>query len=102
MNWTIYYTKEITKIVSPADSRLIIKTVDQTVHATSGKLAASLRETPVGTGRTCAAGTATFSAYPPPLSRAHTYITPPVNSIQSTTTIQSCQKAYSICNHPLL
>ena len=64
---------EITKNVSPADSRLIIKVVDQTVLATSGKLAASLRETPGGTGRTCPAGTATFSAYPPPLRRAHTY-----------------------------
>jgi hypothetical protein len=86
---------EITKNVSPADSRLVIKTVDQTVHATSGRLAASLRETPCGTGRTCPAETATFSAYPPPLRRAHTYIPQLVNSIQSTTTtntntIQSC------------
>nr|GMD93053.1 Uncharacterised protein [Ipomoea batatas] len=62
-----------TKNVSPGDSRLIIKTVDQTVHATSGKLAASSKETPDGTGRTCPAGTATFSAYPPPPTRAHTW-----------------------------
>lgn len=62
----------VTKNVSPADSRLIIKTVDQTVHATSGRLAASFKETPDGIGRTCPVGTATFSAYPPPLRRAHT------------------------------
>ena len=51
-----------------------MKTVDQTVHATSGKEAASLSETPCGTGSTCPAGTATFSAYPPPLRRAQTYV----------------------------
>jgi len=39
-----------------------MKIVDHTVHATSGKLAASVRETPGGTGSTCPAGTATFSA----------------------------------------
>lgn len=45
------------------------------MHATSGKAAASMSETPEATGRTCPAGTATFSAYPPPLSRAQTYTT---------------------------
>lgn len=62
----------LTKKVSPDDRWLVMKTVDQTVHATSGKLAASLSEIPGGTGRTCPLGTATFSAYPPPLKRAHT------------------------------
>jgi hypothetical protein len=49
-----------------------MKTVDQTVHATSGKPAASARDTPSGTGSSCPAGTTTFSAYPPPLSSAQT------------------------------
>lgn len=52
-----------------------MKTVDHTVHATSGKLAASCKETLAGTGRTWPAGTATFSAYPPPPTRAHTFLT---------------------------
>ena len=66
--------RKFTWNVSPADSQLIIKTVDQTGHATSGIPAASFRETPDGTRRTCPAGTATFSAYPPPERRAHTCI----------------------------
>lgn len=52
----------ITRNVSPEESLLVMKMVDQTVHATSGKLAASCKETPEGIGRTCPAGTATFSA----------------------------------------
>jgi hypothetical protein len=52
----------LTNKVSPLDSRLVIKIVDHTVHATSVKLAASFREIPVGTGRTCPSETATFSA----------------------------------------
>lgn len=63
----------LTRRLSPGDSLLVMKMVDQTVHATSGKLAASVKETPFGTGRTCSAGVATFSAYPPPPRRAHTY-----------------------------
>jgi len=39
-----------------------MKTVDQTVHATSGKAAASFREIPAGIGKICPAGTETFSA----------------------------------------
>ena len=49
-----------------------MNTVDQTVQATSGKPAASVSDTPSGTGSSCPAGTTTFSAYPPPLSNAHT------------------------------
>jgi hypothetical protein len=49
-----------------------MNTVDQTVEATSGNPAASLSETPSGIGSSCPAGTTTFSAYPPPLSRAQT------------------------------
>ena len=49
-----------------------MKTVDQTVHATSGNPAASNKETPFGMGRRCTAGRDTFSAYPPPPSKAHT------------------------------
>jgi len=39
-----------------------MKTVDHTVHATSRKLPASMRETPGGIGSTCPTGTTTFSA----------------------------------------
>ena len=49
-----------------------MKTLDHTVHATSGSAAAVTRSTPVGTGITWPAGTATCSAYPPPASSAHT------------------------------
>ena len=49
-----------------------MKTLDQTVAATSGRQAASTRETPDGTGMTCPTGTATRAAYPPPASSAHT------------------------------
>jgi hypothetical protein len=49
-----------------------MNTVDQTVQATSGKPAASVSDTPSGTGSSCPASTTTFSAYPPPLSNAHT------------------------------
>src|SRR6201998_2522624 len=45
---------------------------DHTVHATSGNPAASMRSTPSGIGITCPAGTATYSAYPPPASSAQT------------------------------
>ena len=47
-------------------------TLDHTVHATSGSPAAVTRSTPSGTGSSCAAGTATFSAYPPPDISAQT------------------------------
>jgi len=50
-----------------------MNTVDQTVQATSGKPAASVRDTPSGTGSSWPAGTTTFSAYPPPLRNAQTY-----------------------------
>ncbi len=46
--------------------------LDQTVQATSGSPPAVTRSTPDGIGSSCAAGTATFSAYPPPASSAHT------------------------------
>src|SRR5918998_1077630 len=49
-----------------------MKTLDHTVQATSGRLAASTSDTPRGTGMTWPTGTATCSAYPPPASRAHT------------------------------
>ena len=49
-----------------------MKTLDHTVAATSGRQAASTRETPPGTGMTWPTGTATRSAYPPPASSAHT------------------------------
>ena len=58
--------------VSPAASRPAATTFDQTVHATSGSPPAVTASTPSGSGRTWAAGTATFSAYPPPASSAHT------------------------------
>jgi hypothetical protein len=84
----------LTNKVSPLDSRLVMKIVDHTVHATSGKLAASVREIPVGTGRTCPSGTATFSAYPPPARRAHTCeVTPHNISIHNHRTTHS-HKAY--------
>lgn len=41
---------ESTKSISPAERWLVIKIVDQTVQATSGKAAASFNETPDGTG----------------------------------------------------
>ena len=50
-----------------------MNTLDHTVQATSGRAAAVTRSTPCGTGITCPAGTATFSAYPPPASRAQTW-----------------------------
>ena len=49
-----------------------MKTLDHTVAATSGRAAASTRETPPGTGMTCPTGTATRAAYPPPASSAQT------------------------------
>jgi hypothetical protein len=49
-----------------------MKTLDHTVHVTSGKAAASSRLTPAGTGNSWPTGTATFSAYPPPVRRAQT------------------------------
>ena len=49
-----------------------MNTLDQTVQATSGMPAADARSTPGGSGITWPAGTATFSAYPPEASRAHT------------------------------
>ena len=39
-----------------------MKTLDHTVHATSGSAAASTRETPAGTGITCPTGTTTYDA----------------------------------------
>ncbi len=49
-----------------------MKTFAHTVAATSGRAAAVTRSTPSGTGISCPAGTATSSAYPPAVSRAHT------------------------------
>jgi hypothetical protein len=56
----------------PGCSRAVIIRFDQTVHATSGSAAASASPTPSGTGSNCTAGTAAYSAYPPPASKAHT------------------------------
>ena len=47
-----------------------MNTFDHTVATTSGSAAALTRSSPSGTGITCGAGTATFSAYPPPASSA--------------------------------
>ena len=49
-----------------------MKTLDHTVHATSGSAAASTSETPAGTGISWPAGTATRAAYPPPVRSAQT------------------------------
>ena len=49
-----------------------MNTLDQTVQATSGIAAAAFSPTPGGSGITWPAGTATFSAYPPPASSAQT------------------------------
>ena len=49
-----------------------MKTLDHTVHATSGSAAASTSETPAGTGISWPTGTATRAAYPPPVSSAQT------------------------------
>src|SRR4051794_25418707 len=48
------------------------KSIDHTVQVTSGRAAASTRDTPDGTAISCPTGTATLSAYPPPASSAHT------------------------------
>lgn len=61
-----------TSSVSPGRSWETMKTLDQTVQTTSGRAAAVFRPTPAGTGSSWPAGTATFSAYPPPDSRAQT------------------------------
>src|ERR1700742_1235394 len=61
-----------TSSVSPATRPAVRTTFDHTVHATSGSDAAVTTSTPVGTGSSCPAGTTTFSAYPPPASKAHT------------------------------
>ena len=61
-----------TSRVSPGRRWQAWKTLDQTVAVTSGSAAASTRSTPLGTGRSWPTGTATFSAYPPPDSRAQT------------------------------
>ena len=61
-----------TSSVSPGRRWAIMKTFDQTVQVTSGSAAAVTRSTPSGTGSSWPAGTATFSAYPPPASSAHT------------------------------
>ena len=61
-----------TKTSSPAASPAVMTRLDHTVQATSGSPAASCRLTPAGSGSTCAAGTATYCAYPPPASRAQT------------------------------
>jgi hypothetical protein len=63
-----------TRRLSPFVRCTVMKIVDQTVQATSGIPAASRRETPLGIGSSCPAGTFTFSAYPPPPSTAHTCI----------------------------
>lgn len=61
-----------TRRLSPGWRCTVMKTVDQTVDATSGIAAASRRDTPFGIGNTWPSGTFTFSAYPPPPSNAHT------------------------------
>src|SRR3954447_11145676 len=61
-----------TSSVWPGCRLAVRKTLDQTVQTTSGSAAASLSETPSGTGSSCPAGTTTCSAYPPPDSSAHT------------------------------
>ena len=50
-----------TSSVSPMRSRASCTTFDQTVQATSGRPAASIRSTAAGTGSNCPAGTATRS-----------------------------------------
>ncbi len=45
---------------------------EYTVQATSGMPAAATGSTPGGSGMTWPRGTATCSAYPPPVSNAHT------------------------------
>ncbi len=49
-----------------------MKTFDQTVQTASGSAAASVSDTPAGTGSSWPAGTSTCSAYPPPDSSAQT------------------------------
>jgi hypothetical protein len=44
----------------------------QTVKKVSGRHAAVIMSSPLGIGRHCPIGTATYSAYPPPATRAHT------------------------------
>ena len=61
-----------TSSVSPGCRPATMNTLDQTVQATSGSAAAVTRSTPSGSGISCPAGTATFSAYPPPERRAQT------------------------------
>ena len=61
-----------TSRTSPGWMFAVMKMFDQTVQATSGRAAASSRLTPAGTGSSWPAGTVTFSAYPPPVSRAQT------------------------------
>ena len=48
-----------TRKVSPGCSPAIMKTLDHTVHATSGSAAAVTTSMPSGIGITCPAGTAT-------------------------------------------
>ena len=61
------------RIVWPTCRLAVMNTFDHTVLTTSGSAAASTSETLSGTGSSCAAGTATCSAYPPPESSAHTW-----------------------------
>ncbi len=64
-----------TRKVSPGTSAAAgarSSTIDQTVQATSGSAAALIRSRPAGTRISCTAGTQTRSAYPPPVSSAHT------------------------------
>ena len=61
-----------TSRVSPARSWPTWTRLEYTVQVVSGSAAASTTLRPAGTGSTWPAGTATFSAYPPPAISAHT------------------------------
>src|SRR5690606_3041028 len=86
-----------TSTVSPSLSLPKSTRLDQTVHATSGRPAASTRSTPRGTGSTWPAGATTRSAYPPPASRAQTSspaATPVTSGPTSVTTPEHSRPGY--------
>ena len=62
-----------------------MNTLDQTVHTTSGRLAACSSDTPAGNGITWPAGHTTRSAYPPPASRAQ-HSSPTLHPVTSSPT----------------
>jgi hypothetical protein len=51
-----------TSNTSPVPNRAIVTTLDHTVHVTSGRAAASMRDTPAGTGSSWPTGTTASSA----------------------------------------